>query len=136
MTEKQNKLSLLIFISFFGSFIFGALFVSSIYFSLPSSDTAYGQGLITTFKDPFVFTIAITYILSTGLLFSPIIYFCLRAKNLKSALPIIFGTGIIWIVAITPFSARGGLIGFYVIYLFTLLYCRFARANFLILKEK
>ena len=130
-TEKTNKVSHIVLASFAVSFIFGFFYVCTIYYSLPRSDGAHGQGLIKMILDPFVLTIALTYILLTGLFFSPVCYYCLRLKNLRTALPIILSAGIIWIVVITPFTINGGLLGFYFIYLLALIFCRFARVNFL-----
>src|SRR5450759_2784364 len=114
MDTKRHSYPLMLLFAMAGAFITAFVFVVVIYLSLPPTDSAYHQGLANTFADPFVFTIASLVAVVSGLLVSPVLYFCLRRKSLSFALPIVFGSTLVAVFTLTPFSIIAGLLGAFV----------------------
>ena len=54
----------------------------------------------------------------------PILYFCLKGKKLRIALPIVFGGVFLEIFLVTPFGGNLGWFGSYSALLASLIYCR------------
>ena len=106
-----------------GGFVTAFAFIAVIQFTLPPSDEAYGQGLIATLRDPFVRTIATPVALLSGVLASPLLFFCLRRRRLTVALPIIFVSVILAVALTTPFSQLLGLFSAYAALLLSCIVC-------------
>lgn len=122
-TIKPHPFWLLLGVSLLGAFASAFMFVVTIYFSLPSTDLASGQGLFATFGDPFVIMIASTVAFFSGIIASPFVYFGLRRKNLKRVLPFVYGVVLLTITVVTPFSQMGGLCASYVTLLISVMFC-------------
>jgi hypothetical protein len=111
MKTRLHNYWFFLLVSMVGAFITAFTFIAAIYFSLPPTDLAYGQGFLNTLGDPFVLTIALPVALVSGLLASPLLFFGLRRKRLSVVLPIIFISVLTSVVVLTPFSALAGLVG-------------------------
>ena len=125
--KNQNNTLLLLSISFIVSFFVGMVYIIVSGIFLPSTDLANNQNLLETFSDPFVYTIAGTYIFASGFVFAPLVFYCLKRKNLKVASIFILGAALLWIIIVTPFSISIGLVGTYLISFVSLLCCKFTR---------
>jgi hypothetical protein len=111
MKTRQHNYWFFLLVSMMGAFITAFTFIAAIYFSLPSTDLAYGQGFLNMLRDPFVLTIAVPVAVVSGLLASPLLFFGLRQKRLSVALPILFISVLTSVGVLTPFSALAGLVG-------------------------
>ena len=107
---KKNSFISILCISLLGAIITAFAYVLSIYLHLPPSDGAYQSGFHNVMFDPFVITIALTFAVLIGIIFSPLLYFFLRYKNLKIAYPaiqfIVIGT-----IFIVPDNQQYTIIG-------------------------
>ena len=63
----------------------------------------------TTFSDPFVLTTATPVAFVSGLIASPLLFFCLRRRRLSIALPILSVSVLAAVAVATPFSHLLGL---------------------------
>ena len=133
--KNQNNTFLLITISFAASLLVGIAYIIITKIFLPSTDQSYNQTLIETFTDPFIYTIAGTYILVSGVVYLPLVFYCLRRKNLKAASIFILGTIFLWIIIAAAFSMSASLIGIYLISIMALLFCKFSRIKALEIRE-
>lgn len=108
-------------------FIVGIVYIIVVKISLPPTDLAYNGTLLQIFSDPFVQAIAGAGILASGVVFAPLVFYCLRRKNLKTALMVIFSSIFLWLIIVTPFSNGLGIIGAYVVAIASLLYCKLSK---------
>jgi hypothetical protein len=111
MDTRKHGFAVFLLAGFLGAFVIAFAFIAVIQFTLPPTDTAYGQGIITTLRDPFVRAIAVPVALLAGALASPLLYLCLRRRRLAVALPIVFGSVLTVLVIVTPSSHLLGLAG-------------------------
>jgi hypothetical protein len=109
MHTRTHSYGLFLLVSLFGAFVTATALIVVIQLSLPPTDLAYGQSIFTPYSDPFVRAIVIPVAAVSGLLASPLLYFCLRRRRLFIALPIIFSSVLAAVVMITPFSQVLGL---------------------------
>ena len=93
----------------FGAFSSAILCVIFSYLFLPRTDLAYHQGVLNTFGDPFVRDIALFVAFWCGLLATPLLYFCLRRRRLRVALPIVFGSVYISVMVTSAVASVLGL---------------------------
>ena len=133
--KDQNNAFLLVMISFIASFLVGVAYIIITKIFLSSTDLSYNQNLIEVFTDPFIYTIAGTYIIISGIVYLPLVFYCLRRKNLRAASIVILGAIFFWIIVAVPFSMIVGLIGIYLISILALLFCKFARIKVLEIRE-
>jgi hypothetical protein len=89
MATKNKSYWFYLKISFFGASTTALTFVVALFFKLPPNDEAKKQGLLLTLCDPFVFTTAGFVALVLGVVISPILFYSLRKKRLRIALPIV-----------------------------------------------
>jgi hypothetical protein len=127
METKHHSYPRILLLTIAGALITAFVFVVTIYLSLPPTDSAYHQGMANTFADPFVLTVALFWALVSGLLVSPVLYFCLRRRRLALALPIVLSSTLITVVILTPVSAIFGLLGALVVTLASSVICGFIR---------
>jgi hypothetical protein len=104
MHHQVLKAVFLFLVSVVGGFVTASVHMIAIQLSLPPTDLAYGQSLLSIWDDPFVRTIAVPVALFSGILVSPVLYFCLRRRRLSVALPIVFGSVLGTVALLTPFS--------------------------------
>jgi hypothetical protein len=109
MHTRTNNFAVFLIIGLVGAFVAALAFIAVIYFTLPASDEAHGQGFFTTLADPFVLTIAAPVATVAGLLASPILFFCLRRRRLAVALPIVLIAVLTAIAVTTPLDQLLGL---------------------------
>lgn len=129
METKRHSYPLMLLFSMMGAFITAFAFVVANSLSLPSTDLAYHQGLTKTFDDPFVITVASFVALVSGLLVSPILYFCLRRRRLSFVLPIVFSSTLAAVAILTPLSPILGLLGSFAVLIVSCGICCFARVQ-------
>jgi hypothetical protein len=129
MDTKRHSYLLMLLFAMAGAFITAFVFVVAVYLSLPPTDLAYHQGLVKTLADPFVITIASTVAVVSGLLVSPVLYFCMRRRRLSVVLPIVFGSTFVTVVILTPFSVILGLLGALAVMIASTLICCFIRSQ-------
>jgi len=96
-------------VGFVGAVVTAFAFIAVIQFTLPPNDEAYGWGIFRTLRDPFVRSIATTAVLISGVLTTPLLYFCLRHRRLTVALPIVFGSVLVAVAVTTPMDHLFGL---------------------------
>ncbi len=106
-----------------GAFVTAFVFIAALGASLPSTDMAYGQSVFTTLNDPFVLAIAGPVAFFSGLLASPLLFFCLRGRRLTVALPLIFVSVLATVALLTPISQLLGWFGSYVALIVSTLVC-------------
>jgi hypothetical protein len=92
MKTSRHGFWLFLLVSMFGAFSSAILCVIFSSLFLPPNDLAYHQGILKTLSDPFVRDIALFAAFWCGLLATPLLYFCLRRRRLRVALPIVFGS--------------------------------------------
>src|SRR4051812_21521630 len=109
MHTRTHSFAVFLLVGFIGTFVTAFAFIVVIQFSLPPTDGAYGQGIITTLRDPFVCAIALPVALVSGALATPLLYFCLRHRRITVALPIVFCSVLVSVAVTTPLSQ---LLGF------------------------
>ncbi len=134
--KKRNHPGLILLISFAGSYLTASVFVVVLSKSLPPSDLAYGQSVSQTFSDPFVGMFFHVVALISGVIAFPAAYFCLRERNLRVAVPIIFGSVLIWVAVITPVAGPAGMLGSYIVLFGSLLFCRLSNLKSLELEAQ
>jgi hypothetical protein len=127
MNTKRHSYWMMLLISMAGAFFTAFVFVIALSLSLPPTDQAYHQGLATTFADPFVISIGSFGAFVSGLLVSPVLYFCLRGKRLSFVLPIVFGSTLASVVIFTPLSVPLGLFGSLAVSIASSVSCHFIR---------
>jgi hypothetical protein len=125
--KPAHRFLVLLLVSFAGSFFTAILFTIVLRLSLPPSDLAYRQPLSQTFSDPFVRVVMIEGAVVAGIVAFPVIYFCLRRRNLAVALPIVFGSVALSVVVITPFSIPAGLLASFAALFASSLYCTYSQ---------
>ncbi len=123
--KKRNNPFLICAISLAGSYLTAFVFVVVLKASLPPTDLAYGQSVFQIFSDPFVEVIFTQGALVSGLVTFPVAYFCLRERNLRAAVPIVFGSVWFGTGIFTALAGPAGLLVSYLILLASLLFCRF-----------
>jgi len=122
---------ILIFVlSLVAAYVCAAIFVTVLYFCLPATDLAHGQGLINTFRDPFVLVVAGVIATGCGVLGSVVALFCLRDRDLLRCGAFVIGMAIISLLALTPFFLNAAPIGAFLIALVALLFCRSTKISF------
>lgn len=109
MHTRTHSFAIFPLVGFAGAFVTAFTFIAAIQLALQSTDEAYGQGIFTTLRDPFVRDIAILVALAAGALATPLLYYCLRRRRLTVALPIVFGSVLTAVVVTTPLDRLLGL---------------------------
>ncbi len=123
--KKRNNPFLILLISFAGSYLTALVFVIVLNKSLPPTDLAYNQSISQTFSDPFVRRVFIEGALISGVVTFPVAYFCFRERNLLAAVPIVFGSVLLWVVVFTTTAGPVGWMGSYIVLVASLLFCKF-----------
>jgi len=85
------------------------MFIIVIQLSLPPTDMAYGQNIFSRLSDPFVLSIALPIIVTSGLFASLVMFFFLQHHRLIIVLPIVFTSALVAVVLTTPLSQMLGL---------------------------
>ena len=129
MHTRTHSFAVFLLAGFFGAFVTAFAFIAVIQFTLPPTDAAYGQGIFTTLRDPFVRAIALPVILVLGALATPLLYFCLRRRRITVALPIVFGSVLVAVAATTPLSPLLGLLSGFVALVVSCIVCARIRAT-------
>lgn len=114
---------------FVGAFVTALVFIAVIGFTLPPTDRAYGQGIVSTLRDPFVRTIATPIVVVSGAFATPLLYFCLRRRRLTVALPIVFGSVLGAVAVTTPLSQLLGLFSAFAALVISCVVCSMVRVT-------
>jgi hypothetical protein len=109
MKTSQHSFWLFLPVSMFGSFSSALLCVIFSSLFLPPTDLAYHQGILKTLGDPFVRDIALFVAFWCGLLATPLLYFCLRRRRLRIALPIVFASVYVTVMVTSAVASVFGL---------------------------
>lgn len=123
MHNRTHSYGVLLLVSIAGAFITALAFIVVAQLSLPPTDLAYGQSIAATLRDPFVRTLAGPVAFASGLLASPLLYFCLRRRRLAVTLPIVFGSVLTTVALITPFSRALGFFSAYAALIISCIVC-------------
>ena len=123
------RFTFLLFASIFGGFVTAFAYTAVVQLTLPPEDEAYGQSVIAAFNDPFVRAIACPIALISGLLASPLLIACLWRKRLAVTLPIVFGSVLVTVAVLTPFSHSLGWSGAYAALVISCIACARIRAG-------
>ena len=129
MSNRTRSFPVFLLIGVVGAFVTALAFIATIQFTLPPTDGAYGQSILTTLGDPFVRTIATPVPLVSGLLASPVLFFSLRRRRLAVALPIVFSSVILAVAVTTPLSHLLGLVSAFVALVLSCVLCARMRAT-------
>jgi hypothetical protein len=108
------------------AFVCAFVYVATLRYSLPRTDTAYGASLSQVFSDPFVSVVAAFGAILFGLVAFPFAYFTVRNRRLAPAALFIFGMVLAEILLVTPFWGWFGLFGALPSFAVALLVCRFS----------
>ena len=121
---------LLLALSLASAYFCAIVFVVVLYYSLPSTDSAYGQGLLNTFGDPFV--VATTGVIATvcGVMGFVVSLFCLRGRDLFRCGAFVVGTATVALLVLTPFVGRLAVLVALCIALFSLVFCRYTKIEY------
>jgi|SRR5665213_622454 len=125
--KTSARVFILFVASFAGSFLSAIIFVAALRWSVPPTDQAHEQTLFQTLSDPFVLTIMSFVAGISAIVVFPILYFCLKGKKLRIALPIVFGSVLLEIILVTPFAGNLGWFGSYSALVGALFFCRNSR---------
>ncbi|MEW6659281.1 MAG: hypothetical protein AB1424_11525 [Thermodesulfobacteriota bacterium] len=125
--KKRNNPFLILVISFVGSYLTAFVFVVALNKSLPPTDLAYGQTFSQTFSDPFIRDTFNGVAFISGIITFVAAYFCLRERNLRVAVPIVFGSVLLWVAAVTPYAGVGAWPSSYVVLFGSLLFCKLVK---------
>src|SRR5882672_11104958 len=93
MHNRTRNYGVFLLVSIGGALVTALTFIVAIQVSLAPTALAYGQGIFSALSDPFVRAIAGPVAFVSGLVASPLLYFCLRRRRLSVALPIVFVSG-------------------------------------------
>jgi hypothetical protein len=116
LTIKQPGFGFFLLASLAVAFATVFTFMVAFYFSL---DLEHRQWVLNSFiLLPTFFAAAVS-----GLLASPLLFFCLRRKRLSVALPIVIIPVLTMVAALTPFSESAGLGGACVMFIISVLIC-------------
>ena len=121
---------LMFVLSLVAAYVCAAVFVTVLYFSLPATDLAHGQGLVNTFSDPFVLSIAGVIATASGVIGFVVALFCLRDRDLLRCGAFATGMAIIAMLALTPFILNAAPIGAFLVALVALIFCRSTKLSF------
>lgn len=111
--EQVHGFWVFLLIGVIGAFVTAFVFIAVIGASVPPTDLAYGQSVFATLNDSFVLAIAGPVAFFSGLLASPLLFFCLRRRRLAVALPLVFASVLATVALLTPFSQLLGWFGSY-----------------------
>ena len=109
MHTRSHTYGVFLLVGMFGAFVTAFIFILVLHLTLPPDDLAYGQTILTFLSDPLVWVVATPIAWVSGLLASPLLFFCLRRQRLTRILPIVFGAVLTAVGLTTPFSPRLGL---------------------------
>jgi hypothetical protein len=123
MQNQTHSYGVFLLGSIVGAFVTAFPFIVVIRLSLPPTDLAYGHGIFSALSDPFVGTIAGPVAFVSGLVASPLLYFCLRRRRLTVALPIVFVSVLATVALMTPLSQSLGWFGSYVALVISCVVC-------------
>ena len=129
MKKSGHSYWFFLLVSMFGAFLTAAVFIIVLQLSLPPTDLAYHEGISKTFRDPFVLNIASFVAFWSGLLASPLLFFCLRRRKQSVALPVIFISVLIAVAIFTPVSPLLGFISAIVALIGSCIVCTQIRAT-------
>jgi hypothetical protein len=110
MHPRTHSFAVFPLLGFAGAFVTAFTFIIVLQLALPSTDEAYGQGVAGALGDPFVMAVATPAALVAGTLATPLLYFCLRRRRLRVAVPIVFGSVLLAVIVTTPLSQVLGLL--------------------------
>ena len=114
MQTRTHGFAVFLLVGFVGAAVTAFTFIAVIQYTLPTTDGAYGQGVFATLRDPFVRTVAMLIVLTSGTLATPLLYFCLRHRRLTVSLPIVVGSVLFAVIVATPLSHLLGLLSSFV----------------------
>ena len=116
MTTKQHGYGFFLLVSTVGAFVTAFTFIAAFYFSL---DLEHRQRLL----DPSILMQTLLGAVTSSLLASPLLFFCLRRKRLSVALPVVIISVLTTVAVLTPFSEWEGLGGAYIALIISALSC-------------
>ena len=131
MNNRRHSFPVFLVIGLIGAFVTAVTYIGVIQLSLPPTDGAYGQGILTTLHDPFVRAIATPVAVVSGLLASPLLFLCLRLRRLAVVLPIVFGSVLVAVAITTPLSHLLGLFSGCAALVVSSIACKHSRATIL-----
>jgi hypothetical protein len=123
MHNRKHTFVVFLLVGLTGAFVTAFTFIAVIQLTLPPTDGAYGQGIFTTLHDPFVRAIAMPVALVSGLVATPLLFFCLRQRRLSVALPIVLGSVLAAVAMATPFSQLLGLLSGFAAFVVSCIVC-------------
>lgn len=117
-------------LSIAAAYFCAAVFVTVLYYSLPPSDAAHGQGLLATFGDPFVrLGAAIIAPICGGVGFC-VALFCLRRRDLFRCGLFVVSLAALALVVFTPFVSFLAVPLALLVAIFALLFCHTSQSDF------
>jgi hypothetical protein len=124
--RNTHRLSRIAALSFSSALICGILFFAVLSRSLPPSDGAYGQPLLSIFWDPFVMGGIFLNAGISGLIAIPLAYYLLRNRRILTCGIFAFLVVGLEVVLVTPWLGPVGWFGAYLALVAALMFCRFS----------
>ena len=128
MHNRTHSYGFFLVVSIIGAFVTASAYMVGLQVSLPPTDLAYGQSLWKIWDDPFVRAVAGPVAFLSGLVASPLLYFCLRRRRLSVALPIVFVSVLATVTPLTALSPLAGWFGSYAALVVSCIVCSRIRA--------
>jgi hypothetical protein len=116
MTTRQHGYGFFLLVGIAVAFVTAFTFIAAFYFSL---DLERRQRLL----DPGILLFTLLGAAVSGLLASPLLFFCLRRKRLSVALPVVIISVLTVVAVLTPFSEFAGLGGAYIALIISVIVC-------------
>lgn len=102
--SSRNRIGHTLLLSVLSANICAATFVGVLYYRLPPTDGAYGQGFVLTMLDPFVLSLAVPVATVIGCALTPVAMVCLRGRHLLRCGLLVLGMTIAELVAVGSIS--------------------------------
>lgn len=112
-------------LSMAGAYACGLVFLVVLYRNLPATDPAYGIGL-WRFAAPVFEEIGAYVATAAGLISFPPAYYLLRGRRLRTAVPFVYGSVLLEIVLVAPFSRHTAFLGAFAVLLACLILVTFS----------
>jgi hypothetical protein len=123
------RIPIVFVLSMVGAYTCAFTYVVVLYWSLPRTEKAYGQGLYLTLDDPFVRHTAVWFANVAGLaVFIPALY-AVRDRNLIVCFAVALACALAEIAVVTPFQGPFAILGALLALAGAFIWCRRSKAR-------
>ncbi len=110
MGDTIHTLRRVLRLSLLSSYLCAVAYIAVLYYSLPPTNLAYGEGLPLFLLDPFVLTAAIPVATVAGLVMAPVALVCLRRRHLERCGCLVLCATILGMAVVEMISLRYALL--------------------------